>query len=128
MTDQLDRLPTIHAPVAIDHAPDVEADGTGPEPSDDLVIDLTFRTLRVSGDIDATNAGRLATSLTYAFELGEPVCVDMSRVSFMGSSGIRALLDAAAERQVVILHPSIEVRRVLEMLGLCARFGVKPYR
>jgi anti-anti-sigma factor len=48
---------------------------------------------------------------------GGPVVLDFSGVSFMDSSGLRAVLDVAGsiDGGVVLLHPSEQVRRVLDI-------------
>jgi anti-anti-sigma regulatory factor len=89
-----------------------------------LFVDNHFRTLRVTGPIDASTADRFGTSLRFAFELGEPVRVDMSGVPSLGPSGIRALLSASTARRVIIVDPSAEVREALGRLGLLGYFGV----
>ena len=49
----------------------------------------------------------------------DPLVLDFSGVSFMDSSGLRALLEGAGlpdrSGPIVILHPSHQVRRVLDI-------------
>ena len=50
----------------------------------------------------------------------------MAAVTFMDSSGIAALLRAKRSGiAVVVVHPSLVVRRVLETVGLLEHFGLE---
>jgi anti-anti-sigma factor len=63
--------------------------------------------IRLSGEIDMSNAGCLSTALRPWVEAGGPVTLDLSAVSFLDSSGIHSLFSAAAalgDRGCIILH------------------------
>ena len=78
--------------------------------------------LRLSGEIDMAIAPTLYEALLVALADGRPVTVDMSDVSFIDSSGLKVILDAAAEsagdRPLIVQQPSAAVRRVLELFGM----------
>lgn len=110
------------------------SDAVAEEPSGTPVPDGRFHVtarvqdacavLEVSGDVDATTCGRLEHLVTVMLDdAPQRLTVDLSRVTFMDSSGIRALLHAhelgrARRAEVVVADPSTPVRRVLAWTGL----------
>lgn len=78
--------------------------------------------IRASGELDIATVGLLQTCLENAARDGGPVEVDMTEVTFMDSSGLRALIiereaaDGAGRGFVVI--PSEAVRRLITIAGL----------
>ncbi|WP_189211122.1 MULTISPECIES: anti-sigma factor antagonist [Actinokineospora] len=93
-----------------------------PTDRDDAII------IAVDGDIDVLTAPRLAAAIGAAFDrLGaRPLVVDLSRVGFMGSSGLRVLRESATEAvrhrglaqlRVVVDHAR-PVIRPIEIVGL----------
>jgi anti-sigma B factor antagonist len=86
-------------------------------------------TVKVAGEIDASNAGALREALQMACEPGRQVVVDMEAVSYIDSSGVSALVAVAnqvgdAHLGLSIQQPSPSVRRVLGILGLSHYFGI----
>jgi anti-anti-sigma factor len=83
-----------------------------------LHIDATDRGLRLAGELDMATAEELLAAIR---ERAEHVrmTLDFSGITFMDSSGLRALLEAAKDREgdgaLVVLDPSPQVRRVLEI-------------
>src|SRR2546423_9978494 len=80
-------------------------------------------TVRVSGEIDASNACRLREYLAGAVSMAHgQVTIDLRSVEYLDSSAIHALLaarDAAEERDVqVIVQAEGLPLRVIEMTGL----------
>lgn len=76
----------------------------------------------VDGEVDAHTCPDLSEALDPLPGTGD-VCVDLSAVGFMDSSGLRALIGAhqsaaAADRRLVITKPSAAVRRLIEISGL----------
>lgn len=89
--------------------------------------------LACRGEIDVATAPHLRESVERACELGVPVVLDMSLVTFMDSSGISALLLAFGvvgelPNKVHIQSPSDEVRRVLSIAGLDELFLLNAAR
>jgi anti-anti-sigma factor len=82
-----------------------------------LKIEPTDQGFELEGELDMATAGDLAEALRETGN-GEPVHLDFSRISFMDSSGLRVILEAASERNgsgLVILHPTAQVQRVLDI-------------
>jgi anti-anti-sigma factor len=85
----------------------------------------------VSGDVDMLTAQRLREGLTEAVRAAgaDPVIVDLSRVPFLDSSGIQALLDGyhtamVAGGTLTVRGTHGTVTRVLQIVGLDQIFGV----
>jgi len=73
---------------------------------------------RLEGELDMATAGDLGELLRERD--GQTTVLDFASISFMDSSGLRVLLEAAGKHNgngasVVILHPPDQVRRVLEI-------------
>lgn len=84
-----------------------------------LEITPTDEGYRLEGELDMATAGGLTELLHAAAERAGPIVLDFSGVSFMDSSGLRALLEGAGLPNgggpLVILNPSAQVRRVLDI-------------
>jgi anti-sigma B factor antagonist len=84
-----------------------------------LEISATEEGYRLAGELDMATADDLGDLLRNAKEGRHPVVLDFEGISFMDSSGLRVLLEAAIAGNggtgVVILHPSEQVRRVLDI-------------
>lgn len=80
---------------------------------------------RVSGELDVLTTSTLYLGLTSGPEGEGPIRVDMSRVTFIDSHGLRVLLRLGERRGVTIVNPSSQVRRLLEITGTKETFGVE---
>ena len=84
-----------------------------------LQIDPTEGGYRLEGELDLATSEHLLTAIRGWSGGGEPLTLDFSGVTFMDSSGLRALLEAARNRMdgdlLVILDPTPQVRRVLDI-------------
>ena len=84
-----------------------------------LQITPTDDGFRLEGELDMATADDLSQLLRDASTKGDPIVLDFSGVSFMDSSGLRALLEGAGlpngSGSVVILNPPDQVRRVLDI-------------
>jgi anti-anti-sigma factor len=84
-----------------------------------LEITATDDGYRLEGELDMATAGDLSELLHAAANSDDAIVLDFSGVSFMDSSGLRALLEGAGlpngSGPVVILKPSPQVRRVLDI-------------
>ncbi len=81
----------------------------------------------VDGELDMATADHLVAAAAELPAGHEPLVLDLSSVSFLDSSGIRALLevsDHAADRgrPTGLLHPSAAVTRLLDLVDLRSRF------
>jgi anti-anti-sigma factor len=84
----------------------------------DLKIERTDGCIELEGELDMATAPDLAQLLRESGSASGPVLLDFSKVPFMDSSGLRVILEAAAERDgngLVILHPTPQVQRVLDI-------------
>jgi anti-sigma B factor antagonist len=84
-----------------------------------LEITETDDGFRLKGELDMATAGDLSALLKTAADRVDPMVLDLSEVSFMDSSGLRALLEGAGlpkeNGPTVILDPSPQVRRLLDI-------------
>jgi anti-anti-sigma factor len=84
-----------------------------------LHIDPTDRGYRLEGELDLATSQDLLVAIRDRLGGDEPLTLDFSGVTFMDSSGLRALLEAARDREtddvLVILDPTPQVRRVLDI-------------
>src|SRR4051812_13221224 len=94
-----------------------------------VTLDHEARLVRAVGEGDLSTAGLLSHFLEQEASSGESVTLDLSGVSFMDSSGIAALLRGLASTdrsaELILLHPSRHVRRVLQASGLDCRPGLR---
>ena len=83
-----------------------------------LEITRTDDGFRLDGELDMATADDLSQIFRDA-PSNLPIVLDFSGVSFMDSSGLRALLEGAGQPTgcgpVVIVNPSAQVRRVLDI-------------
>ena len=87
------------------------------------------RVVRVSGEIDILSAPALRDALLPALESAPSVVVDLSEVSFLGSSGLAVLVEAREQAQrdgheLRLVRPSRIVTRALEATGLLGLFEI----
>lgn len=99
----------------------------------DLEINVSRRgraaVLAVAGEIDLATVPQLSAAISLAAAGGPPdgmVVLDLSRVGLIDSTGLRAVLDASRRLDggFVVLRPSMEVRRILELTLLAATIPV----
>jgi anti-anti-sigma factor len=83
-----------------------------------LQITRTEDGFRLDGELDMATADDLSQIFRDA-PSNDPIVLDFSGGSFMDSSGLRALLEGAGQPTgcgpVVIVNPSAQVRRVLDI-------------
>ena len=75
----------------------------------------------VAGELDRSTTARFDSAVADAARAGDAVVLDLSRVTFIDSSGLRSLIRLGQTLQGIglVLHdPSPKVRRVLEIRGL----------
>jgi anti-anti-sigma factor len=116
-----------------DDAPDTRSS------SDHLALHLVHRggelVVELVGEIDVATASMVETALGDALtadttEHLSAIRIDLSRVTFLDSTGLSALvtaknLAAKADVSMTVVDPSRVARRVLELTGLSARFRVE---
>lgn len=77
---------------------------------------------KVSGRVHGTYSNEIDSSLTHAARQGRYLLLDLSELEYIASSGLRIFLKLRNEAmskggQVAILHPSENVRKILEVAG-----------
>jgi len=88
-------------------------------------------TLHVGGEVDISSCPAFRTTLlALAKERRSKLVVDMSRLVFMDSSGLHALFEAAQligqkGGTLVLLDPSQDILRMLEIAGVLGRFVIE---
>ncbi len=83
----------------------------------------------LSGEVDADNCSEMSASLSQAGALSAQLIVDVSGLAFIDSSGISELLRIResmleAGGSLILVKPTANVRRVLEITGLTDTFGL----
>ena len=84
--------------------------------------------LMLAGELDVASAHVLQTSVSSLRPLSSPLTLDVSRVSFVDSSGLHALVAArwaAVEdtgQPVTLVGPTDKLRKLLTMSGLATAF------
>ena len=88
--------------------------------------------LRLSGRLDASTAGTLATRLRTAIDAGERrFIVDAEQLAYVDSAGLQTLLVAAKRLQplagrIVLSALGEPIRRIFDIAGLSMLFGIYP--
>ncbi len=100
-------------------------------PSNTITVEVTdaqrATLVSVAGEVDLATADRLTAAGRDLPAGPTPVVLDLERVSFMDSSGMRCLLDFSrtveeAGRPLALLRPSAAVTRLLDLVDLRVRF------
>lgn len=95
-----------------------------------LHITTSTSGLHLRGEIDAHSVTVLASHLDPLPGSSGDVVIDLSRVGFVDSSGLRVLIEAhqraeAEARRLVLSGPSRPVRRLFEISGLMEYLNVQ---
>ncbi len=83
----------------------------------------------VIGEVDADNCADFAEALRSGTRSGDTLTVDLAQMTFIDSSGISTVLKIKAELEgdgavLVLKNPTDSVKRILEITGLLATFGL----
>lgn len=93
----------------------------------DLTVEVgdhgKWSVVTVAGEVDIATGPQLEMGVDQAFERGGPVAVDVRGVSFMDSSGLRAILNArerlvASGRGFAVVSDGGPVRRLFDITGV----------
>lgn len=84
----------------------------------------------LAGELDALTAPKLRAVLAEHADQGRDAVLDLSALAFIDSSGLGVLVGAlkrfqAASHHVTLRHPTLGLRRVLEITGLDRAFPVE---
>lgn len=120
-------------PAGDERTPDGAAHAEAGPPREQLMSTSTDErddalVLLVEGEIDGLTAPRLRAAIDTAFDRlnGRVLVLDLTQVEFLGSAGLRALLDSAAEAMRldgyqplrVVVDENRPVVRPIEIVGL----------
>jgi anti-anti-sigma factor len=83
--------------------------------------------VRLGGELDVVGVGDIRSALEELLRRdAQPVCIDAAGLTFADSSGVAVLLRIANHfSPVETVHAAPVVRRVLQVLGLGTRLGVR---
>jgi anti-sigma B factor antagonist len=85
------------------------------------IVELGPRMLLLRGELDMGTAEQASSALAPAVTEGGPITVDISGLTFMDSSGLHAVMDAATslkDRGCIIIHGldgSASIRKLFEL-------------
>ena len=93
-------------------------------------IEVDATTIALDGEIDAHTAPDLAARYAELPDGDGEFAIDMSKVAFMDSSGLRVIIELhqraeQASRRLVVLAPSQPVARLFEVSGLTGHLHVR---
>ena len=81
--------------------------------------------LWLSGELDMRATDAFAAAAGAIPETEGDVIVDLSRLEFIDSSGIRAILELGVPgRRLILRGPSPRVKKVLDLTGIIGRRGI----
>lgn len=81
--------------------------------------------LWLSGELDMQATDAFAAAASALPETGGDVIVDLSKLEFIDSSGIRAILELGRQGRALFLRrPSPRVEKVLDLTGIIGRRGI----
>ena len=86
-----------------------------------VTLGRTRSTFVLSGEIDFSNAADVESAIRDVdLSDGGSVTLDLTDLTFIDSTGMRAIMTAAAPgRAVLLVNPSRTIRRILEIMGYC---------
>jgi anti-sigma B factor antagonist len=85
-------------------------------------------TLRLSGEFDMSSVETFRLAVETSADPEREIVLDLTELTFLDSSGIRAILTMAQEigaNGVVMRNPQPNVRRVIELIGIEGRSGIR---
>jgi anti-anti-sigma factor len=84
--------------------------------------------LRLSGEFDMSSVDTFRLAVETLADPDREIALDMTELTFIDSSGIRAILTMTQEigaNGVVLRNPQPNVRRVLDLIGIEGRSGIR---
>jgi anti-sigma B factor antagonist len=84
--------------------------------------------LRLSGEFDMSSVDTFRLAAETLVDPDREIALDLTELTFIDSSGIRAILTMAQEigaKGVVLRNPQPNVRRVLDLIGIEGRSGIR---
>lgn len=88
-------------------------------------------TVEATGELDAASSKELERVLTEVLADNQDIAVDLTRVTFIDSSGLRVVTAAARDAEasgatLVVSGASTAVRRIFEITGLGGLLSIPP--
>lgn len=102
--------------------------GERPNASFDVAVDAGVATVTLRGELDLATAPELEQAVRGPLDdvSVHTFVFDMSALTFMDSSGLAVLLQAAAGSHVVLRSPSSVIRQVVDNTGLAGVLEIDP--
>jgi anti-sigma B factor antagonist len=85
-------------------------------------------TLRLSGEFDLSSVEAFRLAIETSADPEREIVLDLTDLVFLDSSGIRAILTMAQDigtNGVLLRNPQPNVRRVIELIGIEGRSGIR---
>jgi len=85
-------------------------------------------TFRLSGEFDMSSVETFRLSVETSADPEREIVLDLTDLTFIDSSGIRAILTMAQEigtKGVLLRNPQPNVQRVIELIGIEGRSGIR---
>jgi anti-anti-sigma factor len=85
-------------------------------------------TLRLSGEFDLSSVEAFRLAIETSADPEREIVQDLTHLTFLDSSGIRAILTMAQEigtNGVLLRNAQPNVRRVIELIGIEGRSGIR---
>ncbi|MDP9342974.1 MAG: STAS domain-containing protein [Actinomycetota bacterium] len=87
------------------------------------------RGLRLSGEVDVSNAHQLRRALSAEVPRGGDLTLDLAEVAFLDSTGLEQLIRAARDLEgngrLILVSPQEPIRRLFELVLLDRRSNVE---
>jgi anti-anti-sigma factor len=83
---------------------------------------------RLSGEFDMSSVEPFRLAIETSADPEREIVLDLTDLTFLDSSGIRAILTMAQEigtNGVLLKNPQPNVRRVIELIGIEGRSGIR---
>jgi anti-sigma B factor antagonist len=77
-----------------------------------------------SGEIDLATVDAVQTEVDAARREAQRVVLDLRETTFIDSAGIRLIVEAAREGELVVVRGGPEVQRVFDLVGLDGRVAM----
>jgi anti-anti-sigma factor len=94
-----------------------------------LEIEATGEGLRLRGEVDLSTAEALLDALRELIHAGGPLIVDLSGITFMDSTGVKALISAThhlePEDELVLRSPTLPLQRLFDLTRLAHVPGIR---
>ena len=99
-------------------------DGTEPTVRVEVAHEHDIAIISVTGELDFSNVHLLRDATTRSLHPGSPLTFDLGALTFIDSSGLAVLIEAAQQANPLVLRNTPDkIRRVIAATGLTDLFG-----